>query len=183
MFVRDAVGVVTFRRKCERGQVMSFRAKLGRWMIGVLYIIGTVALLLMMLIVVGNSLGRVFFNTPIKLTIEGAGLLGVIIIAVALGIAERERINIMVRIIFDRFTGRTKAVVESFTLLLCLAGAAYFFWATLQGALYSLGIEERTVASRIPLTPFRFAWAAGILILCFFLALHLIEDIIKAVKK
>lgn len=162
---------------------MNFRSKLGRWTVGVLNVIGAIAMLLMMAIVVSNSLGRVFFHTPVKLTIEGAGLLSVILIAIAIGVAERERINIMVRIIFDRFTGRTRAAVESFTLLLCLGGAAYFFWATFGAFLYSSGIDERTVASRIPLAPFRFVWAAGVLVLCLFLAWHLIEEIIKAVKK
>jgi TRAP-type C4-dicarboxylate transport system permease small subunit len=158
------------------------RTKLGRVMIGVLLVVGAIPLIVMMLVVVGNSLGRVFFDTPIKLTVEGAGLLGVILITTAIGFAERERMNVAVRIVFERFPERARAFVESFTLMLSLVIAVYLMWAVITSAISSLGIQEATIATRIPIAPFKLFWAAGILILCLFLAQHLIENIIKAVR-
>ena len=162
---------------------MKFRAKPGRWVLGALYVIGAVVLLFMMALVSGNSLGRVFFNTPIKMTIEGAGLLGALLVSMAIVLAERKRSNIYVGVLFDRFSERTKAIVESFTLLLCLIASVFFCWAAFDAAFDSLNMHERTIASRIPMVPLRFIWATGILALCVYLAWHLIEDIIKAVKK
>jgi TRAP-type C4-dicarboxylate transport system permease small subunit len=161
---------------------MTQRAGVSRVMIRALLVVGAIPLLAMMALIVGNSLGRVFFNTPIKLTIEGSGLLGIILVATAIGFAERERVNVAVRIVFERFPERVRVVVESFTLILSLVGAAYLFWAVVDSARSSLSIHEATIAARIPITPFKLIWAAGILILCLFLAQHLIEDIIKIVK-
>jgi len=161
---------------------MTLRARLGRVFIRALLVVGAIPLLAMMLVIVGNSAGRVFLHTPIKLTIEGAGLFGVILIAVAIGFAERERINVAVRIVFERFPERVRVVLESFTFILSLAGAAFLFWAVFKSALNSLSIQEATIASRIPIAPFMFVWAAGALILCLFLAQHLAEDVIKVVR-
>jgi hypothetical protein len=101
---------------------MTQRAGVSRVMIGVLLVVGAIPLLVMMALIVGNSLGRVFLV------------------------------------------------------------AAYLLWAIVDSALASLSIQEATIASRIPIAPFKFLWAAGILILCLYLALHLIEDIVKSVK-
>jgi TRAP-type transport system small permease protein len=162
---------------------MKFRAKPGRLVLGALYVIGAVVLLFMMALVSGNSLGRVFFNTPIKMTIEGAGLLGALLVSIAIVLAERKRSNIYVGVLFDRFSERTKAIVESFTLLLCLIAGVFFCWAAFDAAFDSLSMNERTIASRIPMVPLRFTWATGILVLCIYLAWHLVEDIIKVIKK
>ncbi|MBA7566812.1 hypothetical protein ES708_08508 [subsurface metagenome] len=161
---------------------MTLRARLGRVLIRALIVVGAIPLLAMMLVIVGNSFGRVFLHKPITLTIEGAGLLGVILIAVAIGFAERERINIVVRVIFERFPERVRVVLESFTFILSLVGAGYLFWAVFTSGLNSLSIQEATLTTRIPIAPFKFVWAAGALILCLFLAQHLVEDVIKVVR-
>lgn len=162
---------------------MAFRAKVNRAMIGVLLVVGAVVLMVMMAVIVGNSLGRVFFKTPIFGAIEFAGLAGVILVAVAIGFAERERVNIVVRVVFERFPGQVRIILESITLLLSLGGVAYLFWAILKSALKSLSIHEATITTGVAIPPFKFFWAAGALLLCLFLAQHLIEDIIKQVKK
>jgi len=136
------------------------RARASRLMIVALLTIGAIPLLLMMTLVVSNSVGRVFFN----------------------GFAERERVNVVVRIVFERIPERARVFVEIFTCIISLAAAAILFWALFTGALNTLAMHEATIAARIPLTPFKFTWAGGVLVLCLFLAQHLIEDIVKAVK-
>jgi len=162
---------------------LAFLAKLNRVMIGAVLVVGGVALMAMMAVIVGNSLGRVFFSTPIRLTIEGAGLAGVILISVAIGFAQRERSNIIVGVVYDRFPQRARIILETFTLFLSLVATICLVWAILKSALKSLRMQELTIASNIPIAPFRVIWAAGALILCLFLAWHLIEDIIKGLKK
>jgi len=72
---------------------MAFYSKLGHVMIKVLLAVGGIALMVMMTIVVGNSIGRALFRTPIFGTIEIAGLAGVVLVAAAVGFAAREHRN------------------------------------------------------------------------------------------
>ena len=72
---------------------MAFYSKLGHVMIKVLLAVGGIALMVMMTIVVGNSIGRALFRTPIFGTIEIAGLAGVVLVAATVGFAAREHRN------------------------------------------------------------------------------------------
>jgi len=137
----------------------------------------------MMGLVVGNALGRAIFKTPIFGTIEDAGMAGAVLVAVAIGFAERERVNIVIRALFDHFPQRVQYVLTSFTLFLSLGAVGYLFWSILGSGLDSLSKEEVTIVTQVPVAPFRFAWAVGILILCLYLAQHLIQHILKGEKK
>jgi TRAP-type C4-dicarboxylate transport system permease small subunit len=161
---------------------VTFRARLSYVLIRVLLVVGAIPLLAMMVLIVGNSAGRVLLSTPIKLAVEGAGLLGVIFVAAVIGYAEREHVNVVVRVVFERLPERVRVVLETFTFLLSLGVSAYLFWAVVDSALKSLSIHEASLSARIPLTPFKLIWAAGVLILCLFLAQHLIENVIKLVR-
>jgi TRAP-type C4-dicarboxylate transport system permease small subunit len=162
---------------------MAFFSRLSRWINWFLIVIGAVAMLSMMAIVVGNSLGRAIFKMPIFGTIEDAGMAGAILVAVAIGFAERERINIIIRALFDHFPGRVQFILECFTLFLSLGAVGYLFWSTLEKSLESLAKAELTIVTQVPVAPFRFFWAFGVLILCLFLAQHLVERIAKGEKK
>ncbi|MDD5702697.1 MAG: TRAP transporter small permease [Dehalococcoidales bacterium] len=159
-------------------------ATLSRWLNRVLIVIGAVAMLSMMLIVVGNSLGRAIFKTPIFGTIEDVGLAGVVLIAVAIGLAERERVNIVIRALFEHLPRRVQLACQIFTFLLSLVAVGYLFYSVLGSGLESLEKDEHTIVTQVPMAPFRIFWAFGILVLWLFLARHLVETIIKiAVRK
>jgi TRAP-type C4-dicarboxylate transport system permease small subunit len=162
---------------------MAFYSRLSRWINWFLIVIGAVAMLSMMAIVVGNSLGRAIFKTPIFGTIEDAGMAGAVLVAVAIGFAERERINIVIRALFDHFPRRVQFILECFTLLLSLGAVGYLFWSALEKSLESFAKEELTIVTQVPVAPFRFFWAFSVLILCLFLAQHLAERIAKGEKK
>ena len=104
---------------------MEFYSRLSRIIIKVLLVLGGIALMLMMVIVVGNSLGRALFRTPIFGTIEIAGLAGVVVVAGAVGFAERERRNIVVDTAAHRLKPRTRAFTDAFTLFLSLGAVAF----------------------------------------------------------
>lgn len=162
---------------------MSFYSKLSQVIIRVLLVVGAVALMVMMVIVVGNSLGRALFRTPIFGTIEIAGLAGVVVVAGAVGFAEREHRNIVVDTAANRFTPRTRALADAFTLFLSLGAVAFLFWAVFNNALRSLTIREATLTTGVFIAPFKFTWAIGIIILCLFLLQHMIEAIRKGGKR
>ena len=154
---------------------MAFYSKLSHVVIKVLLVVAGVALMGMMVIVVGNSLGRALFKMPIFGTIEIAGLAGVIVVAVAVGFAEREQSNIVVDVVANRFTPRTKALADAFTLLLSVGAVAFLLWAIFKDALHSLTMREITLTTGVLTTPFKFTWAIGAIILGLFLLQHMIE--------
>ena len=156
---------------------MGFYFKFSRVMIRVLLVGGAVALMVMMAIVVGNSLGRTLFKTPIFGAIEIAGLAGVVVVAVAVGFAERERSNVVVDVVAIRFTPRIRAIVDAFTLFLSLGAVAFLLWAVFRDALNSVTRREIALTTGIFTAPFKFTWVIGIIVLCLFLLQHMIEAI------
>ena len=142
-----------------------------------LLVVGAVALMIMMVIVVGNSLGRSLFKTPIFGAIEIAGLAGVVVVAVAVGFAERERSNVVVDVVAIRFTPRIRAIVDAFTLFLSLGAVAFLLWAVFRDALNSVTRREIALTTGIFTAPFKFTWVIGIIVLCLFLLQHMIEAI------
>jgi TRAP-type C4-dicarboxylate transport system permease small subunit len=143
-------------------------------MMKVLLVVAGIALMVMMAIVVGNSLGRAFFRTPILGTIEIAGLAGVVVVAIAIGFTERERSHIVVDVVANRFTPRIKALADALTLTLCLGGVAFLLWAIFDDAYNSLILRETTLTTGVLTAPFKFSWAVGVLILFLFLLHHMI---------
>jgi TRAP-type C4-dicarboxylate transport system permease small subunit len=151
--------------------------------IKVLLIIGAVALMVMMVIVVGNSLGRAFFKTPIFGAIEIAGLAGVVVVSAAVGFAEREQRNVVVDVVANRFTPRIRALADAFTLFLSLGAVASMLWAISKDALNSVTTREITLTTGVLIAPFKFTWAIGVIILCLFLLQHLTEAIRRGRKR
>lgn len=162
---------------------MAFYSKLSRLIIRVLLVVGGVALMVMMTIVVGNSLGRALFRTPIFGTIEIAGLAGALVVAAAVGFAEWEKRNVVVDVVANRFTSRIRAITDAFTLFLSLGAVAFLFWAVFNDALNSVAVREATLTTGVFVFPFKFSWAVGIVILCLFLLQHMIEAIRRGGKK
>lgn len=162
---------------------MGFYSKLSHVITKVLLVMGGIALMVMMAIVVGNSIGRALFRTPIFGTIEIAGLAGVVVVAGAVGFTERERRNIVVDTAANRLKPRMRALVDAFTLFLSLGAVAFLFWAVFNNAIRSLTIREVTLTTSVLIAPFKFIWAIGIIILCLFLLQHMIEAIRKGGKR
>jgi TRAP-type C4-dicarboxylate transport system permease small subunit len=146
-------------------------------------ILASAALIVMMIIIVLNIAGRVFLGTPILGAIELSGLTGVVLVAVAVGIAERDRRNIFVDLVTSRFSPRFRAIVDSITLLISLVALAILFLATFNYSLKALTSGERTDVLEVGTAPFKFFWAFGILILCVYVIQHMIGAFRKGLKK
>ena len=154
---------------------VAVRSKISLSLVRLCYVIGSLALVTMMMVVVGNILGRIFFNTPIFGTMEIAGFAGVTVGAIAISFAERSRSNIIANVILDKLPRRAKKTLIGINYLLSLGTVGWLFWASARVAVLSLSREEATFALELQVAPFRFIWAAGILLLCWFLLLHFIE--------
>ncbi|HVN96647.1 MAG TPA: TRAP transporter small permease [Syntrophorhabdaceae bacterium] len=156
---------------------MKFFSKFGRIVGAALCVIGAIPLMIMIIIVTGNSVGRALFRTPITGTIEIAGLAGVIVVAAAVGFTARERANVAVDVLMTRLKPKTKRVFDSVTSALSLGAVLFLLYAVILDAFKSVKLQDVTMTMSIPTSPFKFTWAAGVFILACFLVVHLIRAI------
>ena len=141
-----------------------------------------IALMAMMAVVVANIIGRIFLKAPVMGTLEIAGFSGVIFVAVAVGFAQRERRNVYVDIVVKHFPTRVRLLVDSFTYLLGLIGVGFLLWAVTESAFEAMINGEITLMLSVKTYPFRFIWAAGLLVLWGFLLQHFIKFIKECLK-
>jgi TRAP-type C4-dicarboxylate transport system permease small subunit len=147
------------------------------------YLVAGIALMAMMAIVVANIIGRIFFKWPILGTIEIAGLAGVVVMAVAVGLSESQHRNIVVDIITAQLPSRIRIVANCVAYLLSLIAVGFLLWAVAESAFESMSEGEITFVLGMPVSPFRFIWAGGLLILFFFLLHNFIVTLQRGVKK
>jgi len=156
---------------------MRFFSKFGRIVSIALCVIGAIPLLIMVVIVTGNSVGRALFRTPITGTIEIAGLAGVIVVAAAVGFTARERANVAVDVLMSRMKPKARRIFDTVTFTLSLGAVVFLLYAVIRNAFTSVRLGEVTMTMNFPTSPFKFAWAAGVFVLACFLVVHLIRAI------
>jgi len=153
---------------------MRFFSKLGRIVSSILCVISAIPLVIMMIVVAGNSLGRAFFRAPITGTIEIAGLAGVIVVAAAVCFTAQERANVAVDLLMSRLKPKAKRIIDAFTSALSLGAIVFLFVAVTLDAFKSLKLKEVTMTMNFPTSPFKFVWAIGVLLLACYLLIQLI---------
>jgi TRAP-type C4-dicarboxylate transport system permease small subunit len=124
--------------------------------------VGAGALVLMVLIVVANVVGRYLFRNPVLGAVEMVGLLTVILVFCVLAFTESNGAHIVVDIFVSRLHGRTKAILAS---MMSLLGAVFFIIMAWQGwdmMLSNLSPFVRvTGVLSIPFAPFMLIMAFG----------------------
>jgi TRAP-type C4-dicarboxylate transport system permease small subunit len=152
-------------------------------LIGFSLTIGGLALMVMMLYVVGNCVGRALFRIPIMGTIEIAGVAGAIVVSVAIAFVEHEKSNVVVDIVTESLPPGPRSILDVLTLLLSLAGVAFLLYAVINDMITSFAAKEATLTAGIPIGPFKLAWAAGLAGSWLFLLKHLIDATRRGVKR
>lgn len=136
-------------------------------------------LLAAMIVVCMNVIGRCFFQSPFKGTVDVAGLLGALIIAGAIAYTQVTKGHIRIGLFVERFPARVQHIVNSIVDMIGFALFALISWQTVLFALYTLEIGELSEVLKIPLSPFAFVVAIG----CISLSLVLLKDLIKTISK
>jgi TRAP-type C4-dicarboxylate transport system permease small subunit len=135
--------------------------------------VGVGALILMVLIVVANVVGRYLFRKPVLGAVEMVGLLTVITVFCVLAFTEAKGAHIVVDILVSRLHGRTKAILAS---MMSLLGAAFFIIMAWQGwnlMLSNLSPFVRvTGVLSIPFAPFMLIMAFGFVLFGLELFVH-----------
>ena len=152
-------------------------------LVGFFLTIGGLALMVMMVYVVGNCIGRALFRIPIMGTIEIAGLAGAIVVSVAVAFAEREKSNVVVDIVTESLPPRPRSILDALMLLLSLGAVAFLLYAVIRNGIASLAAKETTLTTGILLGPFKLVWAAGLVGFWLFLLNRLTDAVRRAVKR
>jgi TRAP-type C4-dicarboxylate transport system permease small subunit len=135
--------------------------------------VGAGALILMVMVVVGNVLGRYLFRKPLLGAVELVGLLTVIVVFCVLAYAEARGSHVVVDILVSRFSGRIRVVLAG---AMSIFGAVFFLIMGWQGwslMLSNLSPFVRTTGVlSIPFAPFMGVMALGCLLFGLELTVH-----------
>ncbi len=145
--------------------------------------VGGLALMVMLVYVAGNSVGRALFRSPLMGTIEITGLAGVVVVSVAIAFVEREKSNVVVDAVTATLPRRARRLLDAAMLLLSLGAVAFLLYAVVRDAFASLAAREPTLTLSVPIGPFKLVWAAGLFGSWLFMLKHFIEAVREGVSR
>jgi TRAP-type C4-dicarboxylate transport system permease small subunit len=130
----------------------------------------------LMLLTVGDVMGRSFFNKPIPGTFELSEYMLAVIVLLGAAYTQQVKGHVGVDFLTSRYSPRTQAVLQAVTTLAGLGIIAILVW---QG--YLEGIHEKAVSDqlRVPQWPFKLLVAVGGLLLWLELLLDFISSALK----
>jgi len=141
------------------------------------------ALLAVVVIVCANVMGRGFFGTPVKGTVDIVGLLGAVIIGWAIAYTQSLKGHIRIDLLVQRLPPRLQCIVDSVIDLISLALFGLISWQTILFTDANFEVGELSEVLRLPITLFSAVVATGCLALTLVLLLDLIKSVSKAVRK
>ena len=152
-----------------------FRKAVNRMSYGACFI-GMFLAIPLMLLTVGDVMGRSFFNKPIPGTFELSEYMLAVIVLLGAAYTQQVKGHVGVDFLTSRYAPRTQAVLQALTTLAGLLIIAVLVW---QG--YLEGIHEKAVSDqlRVPQWPFKLLVAAGGLLLWLELLLDFIASVLK----
>jgi TRAP-type C4-dicarboxylate transport system permease small subunit len=139
--------------------------------------ISAICIFLIMLMTVWDIVGRRLFSSSVAGVYELSSLGLVVISFAAMGLPQIEGENVGVTMIYDRLKPKVKAVFDFFIAILCIALFSVVFRQMLSYAGRMAASNQITPVLHMPLTPFIYMAAFGILVLI----LAFFWDLIKAV--
>jgi TRAP-type C4-dicarboxylate transport system permease small subunit len=131
----------------------------------------------LMLLTVGDVVGRSFFNKPIPGTFELSEYMLAVIVLLGAAYTQQVKGHVGVDFLTRRCSPKTRAVFQAITALAGLLIIAVLAW---QG--YVEGIHEKAVSDqlRVPQWPFKLLVAVGGLLLWLELLLEFIASLLRA---
>lgn len=151
-------------------------------LITIVHRVGLAILLLMMLLTVGNVVGRRFFKAPISGTFELTEFMLALVVFFAIAYTQVRKGHISIDVVVSRFSPRAQAIIASITYFFSLG---LFSLVTWQSAVHANRLFEGHNVSgvlSVPIYPFVIAVAVGSLLFCLVLLADFLKSLAKAVK-
>ena len=162
------------------------RTESGLWSASrIMVYVASVALFGMMMVTVGDVIGRYFFNSPIKGAWEITGFLLVCAGPWAMAYCQLKKGHIRVDFIQRRLPEKVQAILTSFAYLIGLVGFSVMTWRSILLTQYFLSVRtgNATDTLRIPLYPFAIVLAIGAGMLALVLLFHLVNALVEVKRK
>ncbi|MEN1761968.1 TRAP transporter small permease [Anoxynatronum sibiricum] len=140
-------------------------------LISIIVIFGT------MMLTVFDVLGRFIFNKPIAGTFELTRIGLAMIVFPALGVAQLEKENIGITIVYDRLGLTVRKVLDVLIAVVSLVLFSIVFWQMIKHAQRIQASGLITSVLRMPVHPWILAGAAGVFVLVLVLIIDFIETI------
>lgn len=157
---------------------MEILDKINRFLNQILIWVAGVFLVGMISLTCANIFLRLVW-VPVKGVFELMGFFGAIITAFALGYTQIKKGHISVDVLVNRFSGKTKAILNAINYFICMIFFAVAGWQMVVWASTLRRTGELTETLRIIYYPFTYAVAFG----CLVLALVLMVDLLKLLVK
>jgi len=145
--------------------------------------IAAAALVLMMLVVCANVLGRSIFNTPVKGTVDIVGYLGAFVLAWALAYTQLRKGNISIEILMLRLSQRVQTIIDTIVYFICFALFGIVSWQATKYTFITWEGGLRSEVMKIPTGPFMLVVALGCIALTLVLLIDFLTSFKKAVRK
>lgn len=143
--------------------------RLGHWIKGISITLDKIAgffIFSAMLLVVSNVLLRAVFNSPIKGTYELVGLFTAVAVGMGLAHCAYQDGHISVEFIMDVLSKRIQSIVHIFIHILSFCFWSFVVWHMFGYANETMHNGLVTSTSEVPIYPFIYLIALGLLVLC-----------------
>jgi TRAP-type transport system small permease protein len=123
--------------------------------------VGSIALAVLMFLTVADVFGRYLFNQPVPGTFELTEMLMVLIVFMALGLAQHHNEHISLDLAYNYFPGRLKTVTDIFVVAVNLVIVVGITWQLYE---YTVRMSEgnyTTAVLELPIYPFVILAIAG----------------------
>ena len=145
-------------------------------------IIGGSALIIMMLAIVANVIGRMIWDSPFYGMVEIVSLSGVFLLSCAIAFAEKSRSHLIITIVSDKLRKHFRTILRIVSTITCIVMAVLLVYSGFQMAIEDwVTPGATTYVLHLNKGPFRMVWVIGAVVLCFFLIQNLVR-VIKQVK-
>ena len=145
--------------------------------------IAAAALVIMMLVVCANVIGRSAFSAPVKGTVDLVGYLGAFVLAWALAYTQLKKGNICIEILMLRLSQRVQNIVDIIVYFISFALFVIISWQAMKYTFITWEGALRSEVLKIPTGPFMLVVALGCIALTLILLMDFLRSVNKVVKK
>jgi TRAP-type C4-dicarboxylate transport system permease small subunit len=137
----------------------------------------------MMMLTVGDVVGRYVLNSPIPGAYELSEFMMVAVVFLPLAFVQLGHGNVRVELVLNRLPFRARQAMEVVALLMAVGLYGFITWYGLDRALLSLSVGEHTIGLvSFPLWPAQMLIPVGSAILCLQFLVHIVSSLRRLVS-
>ena len=130
------------------------------------------------LVIVGNVIGRYFFQKSLLGTLEIVELFAVLFACLSMAYCASVRGHVRIDVVTSRLSRRTQSIVYSIGYFLCAAVCPFIIYqGMILGISFAQDPNQVSTLLHIPLSPFRFVLVFGFLLIFLVMLVHVFRPL------